>query len=102
MSFCGGIYSPLKFQGNINAIKYSLHSSGKCILVNESSTWIKCLSLRFKKNTKAKTNTSVNKTFVEEASWRKYMHGSLICTCMMYQCLNSSNTYTIQLFAIAM
>lgn len=68
MSFCEGIYSTLKFQGNKNAIKYSLHSSGKCILINESSTWIKCLIPRFKKNTKAKTNTSVNKMFLEEAS----------------------------------
>lgn len=53
MSFCEGIYSTLKFQGNKNAIKYSLHSSGKCILINESSTWIKCLIPRSKKKHKS-------------------------------------------------
>lgn len=84
-SFCEGIYSILKFQGNKNAIKYSLHSSGKCILINESSILINESSINeyikvqinessnvwfyvSKTPTKAKTNTSVNKMFLEEAS----------------------------------
>ena len=48
-SFCKGIYSTLTFQGNKNAIKYSLHNSEKCIFIHESSTWIQRLILCLKK-----------------------------------------------------
>ena len=39
----------LTFQGNKNAIKYSLHSSKKSIFISESSTWIQCSILCLKK-----------------------------------------------------
>ena len=60
LSYWKAFVKVLTFQGNKNAIKYSLHSSKKSFFISESSTWIQCLILYLKKKN-VNANISITK-----------------------------------------